>query len=75
MNAQIARELIELSPAEKRELGEALIASAEPELAHGALSGEQRAELQARLAHHRSNPDERGITFQKLKAKPLSAAQ
>ena len=74
MRAQLADELIHLSPAEKRELGEALIASAEAD-ADGPpqLTDAQRTELRARLAHHRANPGERGVTMQELKAKLLSA--
>lgn len=72
MRSQIAQELIELSPADKRELGEALIASAEAEAGAKSISGAQRAELRARLAHHRANPDEPGVTLQELKAKLLS---
>lgn len=74
MRAQLADELIHLSPAEKRELGEALIASAEA-AADGSpqLSDAQRAELRARLAHHRANPGEPGVTLQELKTRLLSA--
>ena len=51
MRAELADELIQLSPAEKRELGEALIASAEAD-ADGPrqLTDAQRVELRARLA-------------------------
>ncbi|RZJ03815.1 MAG: hypothetical protein EOP39_21260 [Rubrivivax sp.] len=72
MRAQLAEELIQLSPAEKRELGEALIASAEAD-AGGPwqLTEAQRAELRMRLAHHRANPDEPGVTLQELKSKLL----
>jgi putative addiction module component (TIGR02574 family) len=71
MRAQIADELTQLSPAEKRELGEALIASAEASAP--AISDAQRAELRARLAHHRAHPDASGVTFQVLKGKLLDA--
>lgn len=37
------------------------------------LTDAQRAELRARLAHHRANPGEPGITLQALKAKLLHA--
>ena len=69
MRPQIANELVQLSPAEKRELGEALIASAESEAGAGALSDAQRAELRARLAHHRAHPGAPGVTLQELKAR------
>lgn len=74
MKAQIVEELIDLSPAEKRELAEALIASADSESSAPAVSEAQRAELRARLAHHRAHPNEPGITFQELKAKLLASA-
>jgi putative addiction module component (TIGR02574 family) len=74
MRAQIADELTQLSPAEKRELGEALIASAEADADAPALSEPQRAELRARLAHHRAHPEAPGVTLQELKARLLGAA-
>ncbi len=72
MRSVIADELIHLSPAEKRELGEALIASAEADTGVPPISEGQRAELRARLAHHRAHPDAPGVTLQELKAKLLS---
>jgi putative addiction module component (TIGR02574 family) len=74
MRAQIADELVQLSPAEKRELGEALIASAEAAAEVPGLSEVQRAELRARLAHHRAHPDAPGVTLQELKARLLGTA-
>lgn len=74
MRAQIADELIHLSAAEKRELGEALIASADAEAGTSPITEAQRAELRARLAHHRANPSEAGVTLQELKAKLLGTA-
>jgi len=74
MRAQIADELTQLSAAEKRELGEALIASAEADAYAPAMSEAQRAELRARLAHHRAHPDAPGVTLQELKARLLGTA-
>ena len=74
MRPQIANELVQLSPAEKRELGEALIASAESETGARAISDAQRAEVRARLAHHRAHPDAPGVTLQELKARLLGQA-
>ncbi|HKX42605.1 MAG TPA: addiction module protein [Burkholderiaceae bacterium] len=74
MRPGIADELIDLSPAEKRELAEALIASAESETLPAVLTEAQRAELRVRLARHRANPGEAGITFQELKARLLARA-
>jgi putative addiction module component (TIGR02574 family) len=73
MRAQIAEELTHLSPAEKRELGEALIASADAEAGAGPVTQAQRNELRARLAHHRAHPEETGVTMQELKARLLGA--
>ena len=74
MRPLIADELIHLSPAEKRELGEALIASAEADTGMPPISDAQRTELRARLAHHRAHPDAAGVTLQELKARLLSTA-
>lgn len=71
MRTQIANELVQLSPAEKRELGEALIASAESESGAKPVSDAQRTELRARVAHHRAHPDAPGVTLQELKARLL----
>ena len=71
MRTQIANELVQLSPAERRELGEALIASAESETGARPVSDAQRVELRARLAHHRAHPDALGVTLQELKARLL----
>ena len=74
MRTLIADELVHLSPAEKRELGEALIASAEANTGALLISDAQRAELRVRLAHHRAHPDAPGVTLQELKARLLSTA-
>jgi len=75
MNARLYEELEQLSAAEKRALGEALIVSADSETGAMALSEAQRAELRARLAYHRANPGEAGVTFAQLKARFLAAAR
>ena len=69
MNAHISQELQHLTAAEKHSLGQALIGSADSEANSPLISDVQRAELRARLAHHRANPDEPGVTFSQLKAK------
>lgn len=73
MNVHIYQELQHLSAAEKRALGEALICSADSEASAPLVTEAQRSELHARLAHHRANPDEVGVTFEQLKAKILSS--
>lgn len=74
MRTQTANELVQLSPAEKRELGEAVIASAESEAGAMAIGDLQRAELRVRLAHHRAHPDAPGVTLKQLKARLLGQA-
>ena len=68
MNARLNQELEQLSAAEKRALGEALIDSAESEASAPLITDAQRAELRARLTYHRAHPDELGVTFEQLKA-------
>lgn len=73
MKNQLIKELAELNVAEKRLLGEALISSAENEAFSPPISEAQTLELRSRLAYHRSNPAEQGISFQQLKANLLGA--
>ncbi len=73
MSTHLYQELENLSIAEKRALGEALIVSAESEASAPLITEAQRAELGARLANHRANPDEPGVTVAQLKAKLLTA--
>ena len=73
MNTHLYEELEHLSIAERRSLGEALIVSAESEASASLITEVQRTELRSRLAHHRANPEEPGVTFSQLKAK-LQAA-
>jgi putative addiction module component (TIGR02574 family) len=75
MNARLLQELQQLSTAEKRALGEALIVSADSEASAPSISGEQRSELLSRLAHHRANPAEIGVDFSQLKANILGASK
>lgn len=74
MNAHLYEELEHLSIAEKRLLGEALIVSAESEASAPLITEAQRTELRSRLAYHRANPDEPGVTFSQLKAKLLATS-
>lgn len=67
MNASIFQELQELSAAEKQLLGEALIMSANSDIAATPVTQAQYAELRARLAEHRANPQEAGVSFEQLK--------
>ena len=72
MNAHISQELQHLTAAEKHALGQALIGSADSEANSPPVTNAQREELRARLAHHRTNPDEPDVTYSQLKAKLLS---
>ena len=74
MNARIAQELQHLSAAEKHALGEALIGSADSEASASLITDAQRAQLRARLAQHRANPNEPGLSFSQLKAQLLGKA-
>ncbi|MDO8207514.1 MAG: hypothetical protein Q7T38_06825 [Gallionella sp.] len=74
MNTHLYEELEHLSIAEKRSLGEALIISAESEALAPLVTEAQRTELRSRLAYHRANPDEQGMTFAELKAKLLTSS-
>ena len=68
MNTRLFHELEQLSIAEKRSLGEALLVSAGSEASAPLITDAERTELRARLVHHRENPDEQGITVTQLKA-------
>lgn len=74
MSIHIYQALENLSIADKRALGEVLIDSAESAASAPLVTDAQRAELRARLAHHRVQPDEPGITLAQLKAKLTSTA-
>lgn len=73
MNMRPFQELEQLSIAEKRALGEALLVSADSEADAPLITDAQRNELRARLAHHRRNPGEQGVTFAQLKVNLLTA--
>ncbi len=75
MNTHLYEELEHLSIAEKRSLGEALIVSAESEASAPLITDAQRTELRSRLAYHRANPDESGVTFSQLKTKLMSTSR
>lgn len=72
MNPHLFQELEQLSIAEKRLLGEALIISADTEASAPFITDAQRTELRARLAFHRANPDEQGLTFLQLRTQLLA---
>jgi len=73
MNTPISQALEKLSIAEKRALGEALIASSESEASAPLISDAQRAELRDRLAYHRAHPEEPGVTVAQIRAKLVAS--
>lgn len=73
MKTRIYEDLQQLSAAEKRSLGEALIDCADSEASLPPLSDAQRLELLSRLAHHRANPQESGLSFEQLRISILSS--
>ena len=68
MNPHIDQEPQQLSAAEKYALGQALIDSAIAQAEAPQMTDAQRAELPVRLAQHRANPNESGLSFSQLKA-------
>jgi putative addiction module component (TIGR02574 family) len=74
MSAHPYQALENLSIAERRALGEALIVSAESEASAALITEAQRAELRERLAYHRANPDEPDMTVAQLRANLQTAA-
>lgn len=74
MNKHLFQELESLSIADKRALGQALIMSADSEASVPLTTDAQRTELRARLAHHRANPNEPGLSFAQLKTKWLAVS-
>lgn len=75
MNTRLHQALEHLSIAEKRALGEALIVIAESEAAASPITEAQRTELRSRLAYHRANPNEAGISLSQLSTKLLTAVR
>jgi putative addiction module component (TIGR02574 family) len=75
MNVRLYEELQHLSVAERRALGEALIASADSEASAPLISDAQRAELRSRLGYHHANPGEAGVDFSRLKVELLATSR
>lgn len=75
MSTHLHQSLENLSIAEKRALGEALIDSAQGEASAPLITDAQRAELRSRLAHHRAHPDAPGMTITQLKASLLNTSR
>ncbi len=65
--AALLDELEQLSPRERLELAYGLLDSVLHDEAAPPLSDAQRHELRERLAHHRSNPGEPGVTLDDIR--------
>ena len=68
----LLEELEQLSPHERLELAYGLLDSVLHDAAAPAPNDKQRDELRARLAHHRANPDEGGVTLEDIRRKLTS---
>lgn len=75
MNTPLYEELEHLSIAEERSLGAVLSVSPESGASASLITDAQRTELRSRLAFHRANPNEPGVTFEQLKEKILAATR
>ena len=69
MDSSLYEAIIKLDAATRFQLAQDLLDSVASETFAGPLTNEQREELRARLAHHRSHPEETGITLAEIKAK------
>jgi len=65
--AALLDELEQLSPRERLEIAYGLLDSVLHDEAAPPLSDAQRRELRERLAHHRSNPGEPGVTLDTIR--------
>ena len=69
MDPTLYDEITKLDAATRFQLAQDLLDSVASETFAAPLTEEQRAELRARLAHHRLHPDEAGVTLAEIKAK------
>lgn len=70
--AALLEELEQLSAHERLELAYGLLDSVLHDAAAPELSDAQRNELRSRLAHHRTHPDEPGVTLDDIRRKLIS---
>ena len=70
--AALLKELEQLSSRERLELAYGLLDSVLHDDAAPPLSDGQRRELRNRLAHHRANPDEVGVTLDDIRRKLIA---
>ena len=69
MDPTLYDEITKLDAATRFQLAQDLLDSVASETFAAPLTEDQRAELRARLAHHRLHPDEAGVTLAEIKAK------
>lgn len=69
MDSTLYEAIIKLDAATRFQLAQDLLDSVASETFAGPLTDEQRAELRARLAHHRIHLEEVGVTLVEIKAK------
>ena len=70
--AALLKELEQLNARERLELAYGLLDSVLHDEAAPDLSDAQRRELRERLAHHRANPDEPGVTLDDIRRKLIA---
>ena len=69
MNSNLYDEIVKLDAAARLQLAQDILDSVASEAFSPPVSEEQRAELRARLAHHREHPGEEIVSLNDIKAK------
>ncbi len=69
MNPILYEEIVKLDAAKRLQLAQDLLDSVASETFAAPLTPEQRAELRARLTHHRTHPGEPTVTLAEIKAR------
>lgn len=69
MNSNLYDEIIKLDAPTRLQLAQDLLDSVASEAFSPPVTDEQRAELRARLAHHRAHPEEDTVSLGYIKAK------
>jgi putative addiction module component (TIGR02574 family) len=69
VNSDLYDEIVKLDAGTRLQLAQDLIDSVASEVFSAPVTEEQRAELRARLARHRENPDEPSVSLADIKRK------
>ncbi len=69
MNTNLYDEIVKLDAATRLQLAQDLLDSVASESFSAPVTDEQRAELRARLSHHRNHPGEETVSLAQIKAK------